>query len=145
MTSQPLDITLRIICIDPPATQNDARLVFGLQDKDQHLIAGQTQLDGSLAFTASIHVKGTLEVQSPDFAGPLVQGKASQRFLYLSLGTQLADGWRWVRRIKVPLSGITWALIEEALKTSGVIEGTVDGTKSATVPLLGEGWIVTER
>jgi hypothetical protein len=142
MTSQISDLTLRIICLDPPDLSEDPRVGFGLQDKSQQLTPGQSRPDGSLAFTATLKVKGTPGSQSPDFAGPYVHGTVQQRFLYLSLGTQQGSVWQWTRRIKVPLSGITWAHIEEAGSKGGILEGTIDGTKSATVPLLGEGWIV---
>jgi hypothetical protein len=144
MTSQTPDLTLRIICLDPPVLPDDPRVGFGLQDKSQQLTPGQSQPDGSLAFTATLKVKGTSGLQSPDFAGAYVHGTAQQRFLYLSLGTQQGSVWQWTRRIKVPLSGITWAHIEDVGSKGGILEGTIDGMKSATVPLLGEGWIVRE-
>ncbi len=54
----------------------------------------------------------------------------------------------WVRRIKVHLSSITWPQIDEAVKTSGVLEARIQGTgrdggpSCASVPLLGGGWTV---
>jgi hypothetical protein len=151
MTS-PTDLTLRIICLDPPDLADDPRARFGGQDKSQQLTAGQSQLDGSLVFTVPIAVKGmpgegrvdTVRT-APDFAGPFVHGTPQQRFLYLSLGTKEGSTWRWIRRIKVPLSGITRELVKAATEKNGIVEGTVDGTRSGSVPLLGQGWVVKEN
>jgi hypothetical protein len=86
MTS-PTDLTLRIICLDPPDLADDPRARFGGQDKSQQLTAGQSQLDGSLVFTVPIAVKGmpaegrvdTVRT-APDFAGPLCMGLHSSDF-----------------------------------------------------------------
>ena len=138
------EITLRIICLDPPIVADDERAGFGLQDKSQQLTMGEGQPDGSLAFTCAIKVKGMPGSTSPDFAGPYIHGPAQQRFLYLSLGVRQGNAWQWTRRIKVPLSGITWDHIEDTQSKRGLLEASIDGTKSGTVPLLGEGWVVKE-
>jgi hypothetical protein len=144
-TSPTLDLTLRIICIDPPDISDDPRAGFGVQDKSQQITNGDKRPDGSLTFTVSISVKGTPGIASPNFAGSFVHGTPQQRFLYLSLGTQKGSTWQWTRRIKVPLLGITWSQIEEAGSKDGLLEVSIDGTRSGTVPLLGEGWVVREH
>ena len=137
------NITLRIICLDPPDLPDDSCTGFGLQNKAQELTMGQKPPDGSPEFTFTIKVKGT-DTQAPEFAGPYVHGSAQQRFLYLSLGAQEGNAWQWIRRIKVPLSGITWQNIKDATSKNGILEATVDGTRSATVPLFGEGWVIKQ-
>ena len=50
--------------------------------------------------------------------------------------------------MKIHLSTITWELIEQATKSGGVLEATIEGTAKdggpncASVPLLGDGWKV---
>lgn len=144
MTTSQSDLTLRIICLDPPTAPNDPSSRFGLQDKAQQLTEGQLQSDESIAFTVRIKVKGTPGIAAPDFAGPFVHGPAQQRFLYISLGSRQGSEWRWLRRIKVPLSAITWEQIERT-GSNGLLQVSVDGTKSGTVPLLGVGWVVKEN
>jgi len=58
----------------------------------------------------------------------------------------------WTRAAKVPLSGITWPLIQEALATLGVvIEAHIAGTAKdggpacAAVPLLNGEWRVVPQ
>ncbi len=47
-----------------------------------------------------------------------------------------------VRRIKIPLTAITWQQVESALANHAALEATVDGTGSGTVPLVGDGWSI---
>jgi hypothetical protein len=61
-----------------------------------------------------VTAKGDRGNVQPNFLGPLTQGPTLGRFLYIDIG-QMA-GQRdsvWERRIKVPLSGISWSMIEE--------------------------------
>lgn len=140
--SSTFDLTLRIICLDPHTLSDDPRAGFGVQDQSQRLTNGDKRPDESLAFTVPIIVKGMPGIASPDFAGPFAHGTPQQRFLYLSLGTQQGRVWQWIRRIKVPLSGITWTHVEEAGSNGGILEASIDGMRSGTVLLLGEGWVV---
>jgi hypothetical protein len=133
--------TLRIICLDPPA--QDKTVQFGVQDKSSQLLAGHTREDGALQFEVTIQI--THSGDTLDFAGTVVQGTKGSRFIYLSLGTQKADGWQWIRRLKVPLSGLTASLIQEAVSQASVLEAAVDGTRSGTVPLRNQGWVVKPR
>jgi hypothetical protein len=75
-------------------------------------------------------------------SGPIVQGPARQRFVYVDIGTYAgqADSC-WSRRLKIPLDGITARMIA----TGGVLEARVPGTgrdggpNCATVKNF-EGW-----
>ena len=77
-------------------------------------------------------------------------GPTGGRFIYINSGTYAGHSDScWSRRAKVPLSGITWELIEEALTKSGVLlEARIAGTAKdggpacATVQLLEDGWSV---
>lgn len=83
-----------------------------------------------------------------NFLGPFTQGAPSVRFVYVNMGTAAGDAESpWARRAKVPLMGITEALVDQVLKTPGArlearFAGTAkDGLPScASVKLLGDGW-----
>ena len=66
----------------------------------------------------------------PNFLGPFTHGPKTARFLYISHRRDGAAGW--IKRIKVPLSSITWSMIEAA--ADGALETEVDGRSSGTVP-----------
>ncbi len=149
-------VRLRIRCLNPlNPRQHHAR--FGLQEKrpgDWILHEGTTAADGTLVFECDCEVKKVSDETAPDFAGRFIQGSRGERFLYLSWKP---NGWSagapepnqiaWVRRIKIHLSGITWAKVREAAKRGGFLETTIagrgrdGGPACASVPLIG-GWIV---
>jgi hypothetical protein len=122
-------VRLRIICYNPPAS-----VYFGVQDKDQQLHAGTPQADGSILFEFEVPVKRS-DDGKPNFLGTFAHGTPADRFVYLTV----KDGAEQiVRRIKVKLGSITW----EQIEGNGVIEAAVDGGRSGSVPLLGDGWQV---
>jgi len=126
-------LTLRIICLHSPVDLcDDKDAVFGLQDKQQQLHSGITQADGSLLFECEVQVK--FKNDAPDFAGVYVHGTVGKRFLYLSLGKQNNGAGNWIRRLKIPLTGITTTQLGNPL------QALVDGHKSGTVELIGGGW-----
>jgi hypothetical protein len=58
-----------------------------------------------------------------------VQGPAGERFVYLDIGTYAGQKDScWSRRLKVPLSGITWDIIDRMEKSRAVLETRVPGT-----------------
>ena len=88
----------------------------------------------------------------PNFLGPLTQGPPGGRFLYIDIGKSAGQpGCVWDRRIKVPLGGITWEMIEQveadpelALEARLPGTGRDGGPSCATVhpPL---GWTAARR
>ncbi len=122
-------INLRIILQDPPAGVN-----FGLQKgqgSTYETVQVQRSNRASLQFTAAVKIKDiSTKLQEPDFIGPFVQGKAPAKFMYIDIGTYAGDHASiWGRRLKIPLTGITWAMIEQVQNNlSLVIETTVPGT-----------------
>ena len=104
---------------------------------------GDLQFDLELDLKSAPH--GAL-----NFVGPFAQGTATDRFVYIGVGTFAAQTDSiWSRRIKIPLSGITKRLIREVLSKPGRrlvarIPGTGrDGTPScATVTLMGEWKVI---
>jgi hypothetical protein len=143
ISHKPAHVRLCIICEVPPSvTYAGQPAEFGLQDTRQNLHAGIAQPDGSLRFVCEVSVKPSQAGDAPDFGGPLVHGPSGARFLYLSLRQ---PGGAWIRRLKVPLAGITWAQIADANRLpNGALVARVSGAGSGTVPLLGDGWATTE-
>jgi hypothetical protein len=132
--------SFRVICLHPPlADCIGIPATFGLQDKSSNLYEGERHADGAMVFEGELTVKYA-ESGQPDFAGSFAQGPKGGRFLYLSLGCREGNAWNWLRRIKIPLSGLT----AEQLSAGGVLEATIDGQRSGTVPLVGGGWIVRD-
>jgi len=129
-------LQLRIVCLDPPRTDEN----FGLQDKHDVLQAGSLHADGTLHFICTVLVNPRVSDAPPDFAGPLIQGKKGERFLYLSLRGE--DG-KYVRRIKIMLDAIPWALIGRTAEASVAgLTVALSGQQSARAKLLGDGWTV---
>ena len=59
-----------------------------------------------------------------------MQGPAGQRFVYIDIGTCAGQtGTPWSRRLKIPLNGITWELVDRASTDArAVLESRVPGT-----------------
>ena len=64
-------------------------------------------------------------VNQPRFTGPIAQGKPADQFIYIDMGLYAGqtDG-EWNGRIKVPLSGISWEIIDDLKKHPGTILST---------------------
>lgn len=139
--SEKFVISFRLICINPPPDTGAIR--FGLQDKKGVLQAGTPQADGSLLYEFELTAKPGKH-NSADFSGPFVQGTAGARFLYLSLGDASSPTPNWIKRVKVPLSGISWQQVEAAHRAGAALESAVDGRGAATVKLLGGGWEIND-
>jgi len=151
-------VRLRIVCLKPPQPKQ-YKAAFGLQDNSSTgewvIHAGKAQPNGDIQFECECRVRANPRTHAPSFLGSFVHGDTAQRFLYLSWRPA---GWRpgqpdppspgWVRRMKVHLSTITWAQIDEAVRMDGVLEAVVQGTardggpSCASVPLVGGGWKV---
>ena len=112
----------------------------------------QRSQGGDLRFDGTVTIRGDRGDGPPNFLGPLTQGPPGGRFLYIDVGKLAGQADSpWERRIKVPLGGITWELIEQvAADPTLVLEARLPGTgrdggqSCATVhPTL--GWKPTRR
>lgn len=121
-----------------------------LQQGKAELVAPSSDSEEHVSFDLIVNIINDLTDRSPNFHGPSVQGPPAGRFIYINSETFAgqADSC-WLRRTKVPLAGITWELIEEALSKSGtLLEARIAGTAGdggpacATVRLLDSGWKV---
>ncbi|MGC4102201.1 DUF5990 family protein [Ferruginibacter sp.] len=111
MDATPFTISLRIILQSPPAA-TDYAVQKGSGNQYETLLK-QRSVGKDLLFDFTITAK-TGKDKTLDFAGPIVQGKAGERFVYIDIGTYAGqENAAWARRLKIPLSGITDAMIKK--------------------------------
>lgn len=135
-------LQLKIICLRPLAwSETGEGIPFGLQDKKKQLQSGVALEDDSLEFTCSVTVKAGKDAQ-PDFAGEIVHGAPSARFLYLTYQNP-ASGETY-RRIKIHLSSISSAQIANAQSQQRPLQARVDGRETGSVRLLDGGWTLAD-
>ncbi len=138
------DITLQIILTKPTPG-----VIFGLQKgSGSNYETVQKQIPGSndLSFKLTIKVKGDKSKEKlPKFSGSFVQGPGGNQFVYIDIGTYAGQSDSiWSRRLKIPLTGITWKEIE-SLTSNSIFQTSVPGTgkdggpNCATVKPFG-GW-----
>jgi len=121
------EITLQIILIKPTP-----EVVFGLQKgsgNNYETIQKQIPTSNDLTFTFTIKVKGDRSIDKlPKLSGSFVQGPADNKFVYIDIGTCAGQtGTNWSRRLKIPLTGITWKDID-SLSGNSMLQTTVPGT-----------------
>jgi hypothetical protein len=128
-------VTLRVI-VERPLIGVD----FGVQEghgNEYKTIQKQRFTKEDLRFEFPIRVKEGKDGQ-PNFLGPFAQGPANSRFIYLDIGTYAGQiNTPWSRRLKIPLAGITWPMIEQASDASRLIEVRVPGTGKDGGPTCG--------
>lgn len=122
------EIPLRIVLITPPAGVD-----FGIQQGKGNAyttVQKQRADGGNLTFEFTLTVKGNVGEKSPNFLGPFSQGPARGRFVYIDIGKLAGQtNSSWQRRIKVPLAGITWELIQQTLANKKhILESQLPGT-----------------
>jgi hypothetical protein len=146
--------TLRVIVEKPPAGVD-----FGLQkgkgssyetiqkQRSKTNAAGVENID--LYFEFTVEVKARENDPTPAFVGPLIQGPPGERFIYIDIGTYAGQtDTCWSRRLKIPLSGITWGMIDRPSDHSRtILEARVPGTAKNGGPNCGtaklsDGWRV---
>lgn len=95
----------------------------------------QQTIAGDLVFTFPAKIK-TGKDNQPDFLGPFIQGPAGQRFVYIDIGAMAGQAASpWSRRLKVPLRGITWEMVQQAIADpSCLLETHVPGTGKDGTP-----------
>jgi len=120
------ELTFRIVLESPPAGVD-----YGLQrggGNDYEVTQKQRSKTGDLRFEFEARVKEGKDGQ-PALLGPFVHGPPQQRFIYLDIGTYAGQtDTPWSRRLKIPLSGITWDMVKRASRGGNLLETHVAGT-----------------
>ena len=121
------EITLQIILIKPTPG-----VVFGLQKgsgNNYETVQKQIPTSNDLTFTFTIKVKGDRSKDKlPKLSGSFVQGPADNKFVYIDIGTCAGQlNTSWSRRLKIPLTGITWSAVD-SLSRNSMLQTTVPGT-----------------
>ncbi len=138
------EIKLQIILIKPTP-----EVIFGLQKgsgSNYETVQKQIPTSNDLTFTFTIKVKGDRSKDKlPKFSGSFVHGSVDNKFVYIDIGTCAGQSDTiWSRRLKIPLTGITWKDID-LLSTDSMLQASVPGTgrdggpNCATVKPFG-GW-----
>jgi hypothetical protein len=142
------ELLIRLVLVDPPAG-----IDFGIQSgrgAEYKSVLVQQRTHGDLVFDFALQIAESGKNGLPRFHGPYAQGPPASRFVYIDVGTYAGQqNTTWSRRMKVPLQGITWALIEKAVRKPGrrlsaSIAGTGrdGGPNCATVQLLSDWHII---
>jgi hypothetical protein len=142
-----MTIPLRIVLLKPPAGI-DFSLQKGSGSKYEPV---QIQRSGSddLHFSFDVEIKGEREKNDqPGFGGAFVQGPPANRFVYINIGTYAGQALSFGGRMKIPLTGITWDVVEQLkndlkliLETRVPGTGKNGGPNYATVKPF-DGWSV---
>jgi hypothetical protein len=133
------ELTLRIVLEKPPEG-----IDFGLQKGKGSLYEvvqkQRSEPEGDLSFEFTVRV-GESQRKEPQFLGPYVQGPPAGRFVYIDIGACAGQkDTPWSRRLKVPLQGITWKMVDAGrLETRVPGTGKDGGPTCATVKPF-EGW-----
>ena len=122
------ELPLRIVLEKPPGDVD-----FGLQKgrgSGYETIQKQRFKGKDLSFEFTVRVKADSKGAAPNFLGLLVQGPSGERFIYIDIGTYAGQtGTGWSRRLKIPLRGITWDMIDRLLADDeSLLEARVPGT-----------------
>ena len=105
-----MEITLRVI-LKRPTPGVDFALQKGQGSKYDTVQKQQSSANTNLKFEFPVTVK-TAKDGAPDFGGAYVQGARGDRYFYIDIGTYAGQtNTPWSRRLKIPLSGITWDMV----------------------------------
>lgn len=129
------EVTLRVVVQEPPAGV-DYALQKG-HGNDYEVVNRQRSNGNDLVFEFTVGVKPGHDKEVPGFKGPFVQGRADENFFYLDIGTYAGQtGAAWSRRLKIPLSGITWKMIN----SDGILQAQVPGKAKDGGPSCAYEW-----
>ena len=145
------EVPIRLVLIAPPVGVD-----FGIQKGSgtaYETLFVQRGMRGDICFDFSLTVTENRNDGRPDFRGPFVQGPRAARFVYVDVGTYTGqDDTPWARRMKLPLDGLSWALLRQVADKPGSrllarIPGTGKdgGPNCATVTPIGEWEVVTDE
>jgi hypothetical protein len=125
-----------------------AGVALGVQRGRDELLAPLRASDGCTVFELSARAAGVLPDGRPRLLGPFMQGPPAGRFVYVNVGRRAGQpDSPWDRRAKVPLTGISAAILDAWRGQPGaMLSAEIDGIgrdggpACAAVKLLGNGW-----
>jgi hypothetical protein len=134
----------------PPATCGEhSRIEAGLQ-RGTDIVQSRPPTGETLEFSGELRVKDVSAAArkgAPVFLGPDTHGPPAGRFLYIVWTGEAGGARAMFRRLKLPLGGITWTLLDTVARDrTAILVATVagrdrrGGPACATVPLLDGGW-----
>lgn len=142
------DIRLKVTLVEPPRGYAFC-LQRGKGGKSERLDYVEVD-NGDIAFELTVTVRPGKASSAPDFGGPFVQGRPGERFFYVCVGrcSAIAEP-HWIGRVKVPLRSITGPVVAPAMAEPQTVLAAryaasrpTGGPALASVPLLGEGWVL---
>lgn len=144
MVADAFDVSLRILVADPVP---GVALALQRGKSGSHALIAPSSLSvEAAAFDFAVLAAPAKSGSAPRLLGPFVQGPPDGRFVYLCIGKYAGDpASPWARRAKIPLTGLTWPLIE-TLGAAGRLEARIagrarDGSPAcASLALLPPGW-----
>ena len=144
MAADGIDLPLRIV-IESPVPGVALALQRGKSGSDTLIPPSGVSAEAA-AFDFTVTAARAKTGEAPRLLGPFVQGPTDGRFVYIGVGAYAGDpASAWARRAKVPLTGLTWPLIE-ALKPGERLEARIPGRDRkgepacASLALLPPGW-----
>jgi hypothetical protein len=119
------EVALRIVVRRPPSG-----VAFAVQRGAAELVPPSHSGADALVFDVTVRVGAVASGGAPRFLGAVTQGPPSARFVYVNSGKRAGQASScWDRRAKVPLAGITLAMVDQASSTrSARIETEFPGT-----------------
>ncbi len=141
------NIQIHIILENPPASVD-----FGLQKgkgTNYQTIQRQSSNGQNVHFDLTAEVKADVD-GLPDFFGDSVHGVRNGRFIYINIGASAGQvNSCWNRRLKVPLIGITWLMLDKTSDNGHlIVETRVNGCGKDGSPNCGTvkpfaGWSIS--
>ncbi|HSB26933.1 MAG TPA: DUF5990 family protein [Pyrinomonadaceae bacterium] len=133
------ELNFLIILERPPAGVD-----YALQEgsgNNYKTVQTQRSVGQDLTFRFSARVREGKDGK-PNFLGPFVQGPTHERFVYLDIGTYAGQpNTIWSRRLKIPLRGITWEMIDKKQPLETRVPGTAkDGSPTCATVKPFAGW-----
>lgn len=142
-----MELPLHIVLQSPPPG-----VYFGLQKgsgSKYETVQLQKSGSGDLHFDLAVTIRGDrIKDQTPRFGGPFAQGSYPDNFIYIDIGTYAGKEDIWSRRLKIPLAGIAWGVVDQFIANPKlVLQTRVPGTAKDGSPTCAtvkpfEGWKV---
>jgi hypothetical protein len=137
MATDEHEITIEIICTNPPGTTiGDRHPVHIAIQKDEELMDAEPADHERIVFKPTLRVREHTD-GSVNFLGPYAHGPRAERFIYLVWAVMpLGQPAQRFSRIKLHLNHIRWTDVQKALTRKKPIEVTLPLTNAKGQPLV---------